>query len=173
MRAQLLLITFFLITSCGQKTIKQVAPLKVKQSLQSHSLKTQPNNTNDGEAYFYEDVVVVENIEDDSSDQSEDQSESSEETNENSDNTTEEENENHTEVSATAYRTKAGDLIILDEDGKEIELGTVDSTAESQFNEISFPNDSFEVTLVGYNQLSALSNLGTNRFWKSLNYWKP
>ena len=69
------------------------------------------------------------------------------------------------EVLATAYRTKAGDLVILDED-EEIKLGTVGSTAESQLNEISFPNDSFEITLVGHNQLSAQANLGTNRFGK-------
>ena len=109
MRAQLLLITFFLITSCGQENYQTGSTTESETITTITQSEDSTTNTNDGEAYFYEDVVVVENIEDDSSDQSEDQSESSEETNENSDNTTEEENENHIEVSPQ-HRTKAGDL---------------------------------------------------------------
>ena len=162
MRTQLLLLIILLITSCGQENFQTSSTQESDNSVNVNQTEDKGNSTNEGEAYFYEDIVITENLVDETTGQNESETSNSEEMNESSENSEEATSENLIEVSATAYRTKAGELVVLGEDGKEIELGSIESSAESVLNEISFPNDSYEITLIGQNQMAVRPYLATN-----------
>ena len=145
MKKQFLLVLTLIFVSCGQENIGTDNTI---DSSSSEVLNDQENSVDEStDSPFYDEVVTETEIDT--------EVEIEQQTDDEVEETTEPENE-YVNFPGTIYRSKAGDIVFTDESGVVVRIDELSATAQSQLEEITFPQDSFEVNLKGERTLSSL-----------------
>ncbi len=143
MKKQFLLLFTIFFVSCGQENIgtnnisdNQTSDILTEQDSSNSELADNP---------FYDEIVVE-------ADQENEEEEII------ADTPTEEEQseQEYVDFPGTIYRSKAGEIVFTDEAGSVVKIDELSTVAQSQLEEITFPQDSFEVNLKGERELSSL-----------------
>jgi hypothetical protein len=143
MRSLLILTLFMILTSCGQENISNTIEDTSNEVAQENQLDNNESDNDSDSIQFY-DEVVAETQESSEVDEVSDLDDDTEETYQ------------YIDFNGTIHRSKDGEVIYTDENGEVIDITEFSPSAQNVIDSLTFPTDSYEVTISGDRSISNL-----------------